>query len=92
MMGNFFLSSMWLNVRNKMQIVGKNKELLTFCKNNRAFCLLVNIKLVTLQSQNVKCINCKSSNRNIEDESTDKTNRLSAFAQCQADGAGYQDD
>jgi hypothetical protein len=54
MMGNFFLSSMWLNVRNKMQIVGKNKELLTFCKNNRAFCLQFKQKVVPLHAQIVK--------------------------------------
>ena len=36
-MGKFFLVLIWLYDERTVQSVGKNQELLTFCKNNWAF-------------------------------------------------------
>ena len=51
---NFFLPAEVLYNVMYMQIVGENQELLTFCKNNRAFCLQFKQKVVPLHAQIVK--------------------------------------
>jgi hypothetical protein len=51
---NFFLPAEVFYDTVCMQIVGENQELLTFCKNNRAFCLQFKQKLVPLHAQIVK--------------------------------------
>jgi hypothetical protein len=51
---NFFLPAEVFYDTVCMQIVGENQELLTFCKNNRAFCLQFKQKVVPLHAQIVK--------------------------------------
>jgi len=51
MVGNFFLSLMWLYGGRMMQIVGKKQKLLTFCKNNWSFCLQFKQKVLSLYTK-----------------------------------------
>ena len=46
-----FFSLMCLRGRRMMQIVGKKQKLLTFCKNNWAFCLQFKLKVVSLYAK-----------------------------------------
>ena len=41
----------WLYGGRMMQIVGKKQKLLTFCKNNWAFCLQFKLKVVSLYAK-----------------------------------------
>jgi len=52
---NFFLPAEVFYDAVYMQIVGKNQELLTFCKNNQPFCLQFKQKVVPLHAQIVNC-------------------------------------